>query len=97
MSSTFYDVDKKYLGELNNEKWKVFKDNIADYNNGTRYLEAIDHYSNVVFSIVYEFPNIIQLRGYFYGDGCASVCSPSEEGGTRLWSKGAPQVKDSII
>lgn len=97
VSTTFYDVDRKYLGELRNEKWRVFKDQIADYSNGTRYLEVIDHYNNVVFSILYEKDNLIQIRGYFRGKVCSSVMSPPDETGMYVWQGNYPDYKDSIL
>lgn len=97
VSAKFFDVDKKYVGQLDNEDWKLFKSQIADFNSGDRFLEVIDHYNNVLFSVVYEQENIIQIRGYSMGDFCASVCSPPGETGLHMFGAPDAAIRDSII
>lgn len=97
VTSTFLDVDHKYLGELQDDHWKLFKSAIADYSGGTRFLEVIDHYNNVVFSVMYQQTNVIQIKGYHWGRACATVSGPVEEGGMHLYYQPGPEIKDSII
>jgi hypothetical protein len=54
------------LGEIDFNKWKLYRNNILDFDNNDDFLEVIDKHGYITCSIKFKPPNNIVIHGYFY-------------------------------
>lgn len=77
ISTIFKDIDDRYVGKIDFDRWEAKNDKISKFNVGSDYIELLDSYGFVIFNMKYKYPNIIDIQGYFNADKCIVVVSDS--------------------
>ena len=94
VSTTFKDIDDKYVGKLSFTEWELKSSKISNYHDGDDNMEIIDENNYVLFNMQYLYPNTIQIHGYFVGNEGIQVAGDSSLYGT---SKSIPNYKEDAI
>lgn len=63
------------VGIIDYNHWSLYKKNVLRYHDEDNYLEVIDKYNNVVFSIFFFNSHTIRIQGYFLRRGAITVVS----------------------
>ncbi len=72
----FKDIQKEeVVGIIDFKYWSLLKSNILDFRDTDQSLEVIDKYGNIVFNIIYQFPNTLIIQGYFISNNSIFVIS----------------------
>jgi hypothetical protein len=75
-ATTFKDIQKEeVVGIIDFRTWSLVKSNLLDYNETDESLEVIDRSGNIIFSLLYKYPNTISIKGYFVAVDCITVVS----------------------
>lgn len=61
------------VGIIDYNHWSLYKKNVLRYHDEGNYLEVIDKYNNVVFSIFFYNSHTIRIQGYFLRKGGITV------------------------
>ncbi len=95
VSTTFVDIDGKYVGKMEFNKWEAKKTKIS-YCHCTEKdnIEIIDENNYVLFNMRYMEPNIIVINGYFVGDNGIQVYNDGDAYGC---IRQTPNCKDNAI
>jgi hypothetical protein len=95
ISSSFRDIKtEQIIGKMDFNHWETKNSGITHYHDGDDNMEIIDANGFVVFNMRYQYPNTIQINGYFIGDKFVNVATSQE---LFLGSKDNPDDKDSAI
>lgn len=65
-ATQLYDLNGTYIGNLNYENGEVRKNQVSYYPlQGTNYLEIRDNENDIMFQMLYSFPNTLFFSGYY--------------------------------
>lgn len=92
VSTTFKDINDKWVGKMAFNHWEAKNDKIAyfhDFHPGGDNMELMDDENHVLFNMIYRYPNIIEINGYFNTDSCIMVADRENQIFTGF-AKGVP-------
>lgn len=97
VSTEFKDLEKEQvIGNIEFNHWRLFNDNMLDFNNDDEKLEVKDRQGNIVFSIKYDMlddsTSLVNISGYFI-DYTSVLVLPN----VILTNKGAELKGNTII
>lgn len=74
VSSIFVDIQRREtIGNIEYNHWRLFKDKIFDWREDDYRFEAHDRDDNIIFSVKFQNPNVIHIRGYFISQSVLTI------------------------